>query len=134
MSAFSKRFPFKRSSTSGVGGPGEGEITVNETTSSEDAVPSRNVRASSNTTGSGTDVELEAADELHQLEKNHKWDPNMPSDLTGEIDEATANHDTKAELGVLGEISEDSIYPEVRAAVRPVSLEFGVVVVVDDIE
>lgn len=113
MAGFSKRLPFKRATTSGP----DGGITVQEVSS----VDGRQ-RSHGSGSGSNTDIELEANHELREIEAKHKFDPNMPEDLLGEIDNVAAKHDANAELTVLGEITEDSIYPEVRAACPPVSL------------
>lgn len=113
MAGFSKRLPFKRAGT--AAGPDD-MVTVAETSSTEDQKVN-----SGNASGSNTDIELEANHELLEIEAKHKFDPNMPDDLVGEIDAAAGTHDAKVELTMLGEITEDSIYPEVRAACRPAS-------------
>lgn len=69
-------------------------------------------------------TELEANIQLRKLEKKHRWDPNLPRELIDGIGDATARLDVTHESNVVDELLEDSPYPEVRAAVRNVSV-FG---------
>lgn len=64
--------------------------------------------------------ELETAAQLKAIKKKHEWDPNFEEDLVGEIEEATEHHDLGGEVRLVGELVENSPYPEVRAAVRNV--------------
>ena len=66
--------------------------------------------------------ELETAAQLKAIKKKHEWDPNFEEDLVGEIEEATQHHDIGGEVRLVEELVENSPYPEVRAAVRNVSL------------
>ncbi|KAI9818049.1 MAG: hypothetical protein M1827_000673 [Pycnora praestabilis] len=62
--------------------------------------------------------EVEANQTLQALEKQHKWDPNLPSDLHEEMLDAAENFDEKNQVGLVETFVDDSPYPEVRAAVR----------------
>ena len=66
-------------------------------------------------------TELEANRQLNALKKKHKWDPNLPADTLDDLDDATNTHDVHAELNLVDALTENSPYPEVRAAVRNVS-------------
>lgn len=73
----------------------------------------------------GTDLspsdELETAAQLKAIKKKHEWDPNFSEDIVGDIEDATQHHDIGGEVRLVGELIENSPYPEVRAAVRNVS-------------
>lgn len=74
---------------------------------------------------SGTDrriSEVEANTTLTQIKKKHKWDPNLPEELEDEIEEKTDGHNLAGEIRLVDELVENSPYPEVRAAVRNVSV------------
>jgi hypothetical protein len=76
-------------------------------------------------TASGNDrhiSEVEVNTTLHQIQKKHRWDPNLPEELEEEIEENTEGHNLAGELRLVDEIIENSPYPEVRAAVRNVSM------------
>lgn len=66
--------------------------------------------------------ELETAAKLKAIKKKHEWDPNFSEDLFEGIDEATKQHDIGGEVRLVDELVENSPYPEVRGAVRNVSL------------
>lgn len=66
--------------------------------------------------------ELEANAQLRNIKKKHQWDPNFSEELEEELAEATADHDINGELRLVDELVENSPYPEVRAAVRNVSI------------
>ncbi|KAL1964858.1 hypothetical protein VTN77DRAFT_6360 [Rasamsonia byssochlamydoides] len=59
----------------------------------------------------------EAVDHLKNLKKQHHWDPNLPDEIFDEIDEALHTTDASAQVGIAGELLDNSPYPEVRAAV-----------------
>jgi OPT family small oligopeptide transporter len=63
-------------------------------------------------------IELEANRRLSVLSANARFDPNMPEDLQEHITEITEKHDLQREISLEQHLAEDSIYPEVRAAVR----------------
>jgi len=74
---------------------------------------------------SGTDrriSELEANTILLQIKKKHRWDPNLPEELEEELEEKTEGHNLAGEVRLVDELAENSPYPEVRAAVRNVSV------------
>lgn len=60
------------------------------------------------------DVE-EALTHVKNLKKQHQWDPNLPTDVYDEIDEALAADANVQEVAT--ELMENSPYPEVRSAV-----------------
>lgn len=64
--------------------------------------------------------ELEANAQLKALEKKHRWDPNLPAETLAGIDKATQAHDIQQELNLVDALTENSPYPQVRAAVRNV--------------
>ena len=68
------------------------------------------------------ETELEANAQLKELQRKHRWDPNLPNSVLDDIDHATHDHDLSGELNLVDALTENSPYPEVRAAVRPVSL------------
>lgn len=65
--------------------------------------------------------EAEANNTLQSIKKKHRWDPNLPEELEEEIEENTGGHNLVGELRLVGELIENSPYPEVRAAVKNVS-------------
>lgn len=62
--------------------------------------------------------ETEANRKLSMFHSDHKWDPNMSNDAFEVIDEVTGTRDVKAEAHLVGDMIENSPYPEVRAVVR----------------
>ncbi|TVY39988.1 Sexual differentiation process protein [Lachnellula subtilissima] len=72
------------------------------------------------TTSDVPDVETEAVANAHlkTFNKLHEFDPNLPEDLRLAVNAAAENHDLKDELKLEQEVSDNSPYPEVRAAVR----------------
>ena len=68
------------------------------------------------------ETELEANRALKELERKHRWDPNLPSGTLEDIDEARHAHDMQNEINLVDAMTENSPYPEVRAAVRNVSI------------
>lgn len=57
--------------------------------------------------------EAEANHRLTAFRQDHKWDPNMPDDAMEMVDMATDAHDRKIEAELVGEVIENSPYPEV---------------------
>lgn len=57
--------------------------------------------------------ETEANRRLNAFRQDHKWDPNMPDDALEMVDVATEAHDHKGEAELVGEVIENSPYPEV---------------------
>lgn len=122
MASFAKRFGFARTKT------------ANTTEVPALAAQSRDSGSGSNEDGiekdpaisSGVELktpetELEANAQLKALKKKHRWDPNLPAETLAGLDDATRSHDIKQELNLVDAFSENSPYPQVRAAVRNVS-------------
>lgn len=65
---------------------------------------------------------LEAQKKLNDLQRKHRWDPNLPADTLEDLDEAAHTHDFKQDVNLVGAFEDNSPYPEVRAAVRNVSI------------
>ena len=59
-----------------------------------------------------------AAEGLKRLEQTHEWDPNLPQEKVDAIEHARRTGDVEAVKEVGQSLTEDSPYPEVRAAVR----------------
>ncbi|KAF2664976.1 small oligopeptide transporter, OPT family [Microthyrium microscopicum] len=61
-----------------------------------------------------------AVDEAHlkQFDDLHKFDPNLPEEKRGAIENALHSHNVGAELALEHELEENSPYPEVVASVR----------------
>lgn len=57
--------------------------------------------------------EVEANRRLSMFNKEHFYDPNMPDTAFEAVDEATQAHDQKGEKLLVGELIDDSPYPEV---------------------
>lgn len=57
--------------------------------------------------------EVEANRKLSMFNVQHQWDPNMSNDAFDIVDEAMQSHDIKAEANLVGEMVENSPYPEV---------------------
>ena len=131
MSAFTKRFGFTKKT----------DDVINEQTVNSESGSNSEIQASSDVKdeeglnlgvdqstvikASATDrriSELEANTALRQIKKKHRWDPNLPDDLEEEIEEKTDEHNLAGELRLVDELVENSPYPEVRAAVRNVSI------------
>ena len=70
----------------------------------------------------GPDDELETQDTLRKIKENHRWDPNLPASIEEDIQLATLTADPARKFSIVESIVGDSPYPEVRAAVRNVSL------------
>ncbi|KAF2225366.1 small oligopeptide transporter-like protein [Elsinoe ampelina] len=118
--AFSRRLGFKRANTNQepvtvntaeVEQNGEGSGTTNMVVGHGDANPiiDEVVRDIS---------EAEANHRLDVFRQDHKWDPNMPDEAIEMLDAVTGAHDAKGEAQLVGEVIENSPYPEVRAVVR----------------
>lgn len=65
---------------------------------------------------------LEAQKKLDELQRKHRWDPNLPSDILEDLDKAAHAHDVQQDVNLVGAFEDNSPYPEVRAAVRNVSV------------
>jgi OPT family small oligopeptide transporter len=71
------------------------------------------------TTGAEVDetAPSDMINKLRNLKEHHHWDPNLPDDVEDELDEALNTSDKGAQVGLAHELLDNSIYPEVRAAV-----------------
>ncbi|CAC9891319.1 unnamed protein product [Aureobasidium pullulans] len=117
---FGKRLGFKRSNTN------QEPITVTEIGADD----GNNAASSSKIVAGHGDAEeiihgvvrditeVEANHRLNVFRQDHKWDPNMPDEAIEMVDAVTGTHDAKGEAQLVGEIIENSPYPEVRAVVR----------------
>ncbi|KAI5244782.1 small oligopeptide transporter-like protein [Aureobasidium subglaciale] len=122
-----KRFGFKRSNTN------QDPISVNEITREDSQT--KNGSSSKTPAGHGQaeeivdgeeiiegvvrDItEVEANERLRAWKKDHRWDPNMDDEAIEMVDAVTGAHDAKAEAQLVGDMVENSPYPEVRAVVR----------------
>ena len=122
MSFITKRFGSQPVNAS------EPESTSRDSASNGSTEKAGTYTGDANTTGFNTDRkqsvpenELEAQAELKALRKKHLWDPNFPQDTLADLDEARHTHDLQVELNMVDALTENSPYPEVRAAVRNVS-------------
>ena len=68
----------------------------------------------------GPTDDVEASNTLEHIKANHKWDPNLPTSIEEEIEEAAVTTDAARRLSIVESIVNNSPYPEVRAAVRNV--------------
>ncbi|KAL4885179.1 OPT oligopeptide transporter protein-domain-containing protein [Aspergillus karnatakaensis] len=59
----------------------------------------------------------DAVEHLKQLRNHHHWDPNLPDEVSDEINNALHTNDSNARKEVANDLLENSPYPEVRAAV-----------------
>ena len=131
MSTFAKRLGFGKKQNNVI----NAEVVSPESTSGSDIQVTSDVKDEKGLNlaedqgrvvkASGTDgriIEVEANRTLIQIKKKHRWDPNLPEELEEEIEENTDGHDLAGELRLVDELVENSPYPEVRAAVRNVSL------------
>lgn len=111
---FGKRFAFKRSHTNN-------EDRIDATPSpaySHDVGKSSVIATQSDASASIDEVvrdisEPEANRHLSHFRRDHKWDPNMPDDTMEMTDAVTDAHDHKGEAQLVGEVIENSPYPEV---------------------
>ena len=76
-------------------------------------------------TATGAEIpqdEAQVNQKLQSIRDKHRWDPNFEEELDAELEYATQAHDANGEIRLVSELVENSPYPEVRAAVRNVSL------------
>ncbi|EPS31607.1 Sexual differentiation process protein isp4 [Penicillium oxalicum] len=57
---------------------------------------------------------------LKHLKEHHHWDPNLPQDVEEDLDQALHTDSKGAQIEIAHELLDNSIYPEVRAAVSNV--------------
>ena len=107
-SSFSQRFGFKRSATSDVTQLGDISSSSNGVGFSDgNKIIEADIRKLS---------EVEANRRLSTFRAEHTFDPNLPESAFDAIDEATGEHDAKGEAELVGELVENSPYPEVGCA------------------
>ena len=70
----------------------------------------------------GPTDDVETNNTLDKIKANHKWDPNLPTSIEEEIEEAAVTTDAARRISIVESIVNNSPYPEVRAAVRNVRL------------
>jgi len=101
------RLGFKRTNTN------QEPVTVTEVTNGE-ASGTTPEDADSNFHGVARELpEVESNRRLKHFRKDHAWDPNMPDEAIEMVDAVTSAHDAKGEAHLVGEIIENSPYPEV---------------------
>lgn len=115
---YKKRFTFRRTNTN------NDPVSVNELPNldrKDGASPdlhSPMVAGFGDATGVVSDVvrrisEVEANRRLSAFRKDHSYDPNLPDSAFEAVDEATEAHDHKGEADLVGDLVENSPYPEV---------------------
>jgi hypothetical protein len=124
--AFGKRLGFKRRQTD------QEPVTVSELSqfegNGEGTASAHIVAGHGDATGVIDEVvrdisETEANIRLNAFRKDHKWDPNMPEEAIDMVDAVTEAHDHKGEAQLVGEVIENSPYPEVSAShIRALSI------------
>lgn len=118
MGTFAKRFGFQRSNTAQANIP-----TVTSPDSNSNSGDSTEKHGGITSAHQIADeTALEAQKKLKELERKHRWDPNLPADTLEDLDEATHTHNLQHEVSLVGAFEENSPYPEVRAAVRNVGV------------
>ena len=109
---FAKRMGFKRTNT-------DQSVTVEQVAAKGTAEGSSHMVAGHGDANSIIEEvvrdisETEANHRLKVFRQDHKWDPNMPDDALEMVDVATDAHDHKGEAELVGEVIENSPYPEV---------------------
>lgn len=111
---FSKRLGFKRRNTE------QEPVTVTELNQLEGEGSGS---AGAGHVGNGNSIiddavndisEEEANQRLHVFKQDHRWDPNMPDSTIDMVDAVAEAHDHKGEAQLVGDVIENSPYPEVR--------------------
>lgn len=98
---FGKRLGFKRSNTD------KDPVTVSEQSNEPHG-------ESSSSGGDVPDIsEAEANRRLNAFRLDHQWDPNLPDEAIEMVDAVTGAHDQKGESQLVGDMIENSPYPEV---------------------
>ena len=99
---FGKRLGFKRSNTE------KDPVTVDEQANESLG------ETTSNSVGDVRDIsEAEANRRLNAFRLDHQWDPNLPDEAIEMVDAVTGAHDQKGESQLVGDMIENSPYPEV---------------------
>lgn len=113
-----KRFGFKRTNTSGEPVPHTTETELSDL----DAPGPSFSNLAAEFAGDGKHGHVESIPEISEVEANrrlsafrsdHYFDPNMPDAAFEAVNDVTRDHDQKGEAKLVGELIEDSPYPEV---------------------
>ena len=120
MSSFAKRFGFHRTNTGSATELPTMNRSRNSGSGSNEDDPEKDPTISAGVELAAPENEMEANKRLRALEKKHRWDPNLPADTLEGMDEATNTHNIQQELNMVDALTENSPYPQVRAAVRNV--------------
>lgn len=89
---------------------------TSSTTASEEHGPIEAI--SSPDEKSGTEIKSQAIQGIHNLQKNHQHDPNLPEDEVEALKEAAKTNNLESVVSVEKAFTEESPYDSVRAAVR----------------
>ena len=81
---------------------------------SETAVDEKGVKQDVGVSSSFELPEEVAARRLKAYRQDAQWDPNLANDDLDAIDEVVDHHDGEGENKILGELTENSPYPEVK--------------------
>ncbi|CZR64334.1 related to small oligopeptide transporter, OPT family [Phialocephala subalpina] len=103
------RMPFRRQDTSTA----QDEIEVSESSSHDRGSPVFDEK-----TAHLSSHDISAAEDLPEIRKSHKWDPNLPQAEIDALNDAIKTGDVEKIAEVEHTFAEDSPYEEVRAAVR----------------
>ena len=120
MTSFAKRLGFHRTNTASATELPTLNRSPNSGSGSNEDDPKKDPTISAGVELAAPENEMEANARLKALEKKHRWDPNLPADTLEGMDEATHAHDMQQELNMVDALTENSPYPQVRAAVRNV--------------
>lgn len=101
--------PFRRQDTSIA----QDEIEVSSSSSHDRASPAFDEKTTHHSSH-----DISAAEEVHEISKSHKWDPNLPQEEIDALNDAIKTGDVEKITEVGHTFAEDSPYEEVRAAVR----------------
>lgn len=101
--------PFRRQDTS----TGQDEIEVSSSGSHDHASPTFDEKTTHHSSH-----DITATEEVRDVKKSHKWDPNLPQEEIDRLDDAIKTGDVEKITKIENTFAEDSPYQEVRAAVR----------------
>lgn len=113
VEAFKKRFPFRRANTSTDAIPVE-EIPSEKSDEAPSSPSEAVLRADDGAPDPARNLsEVEANRRLSTFRKEHHYDPNLPNSAFDAVDEATEARNHKGEADLVGDLVENSPYPEV---------------------
>ena len=122
MASFTKWFGFARTKSTNAEVPALVAPSRDSGSGSNEDGVEKDLAISSGVELKAPENELEANAQLQALKKKHRWDSNLPSETLAGIDDATYAHDLNQELNLVDALTENSPYPQVRAAVRNVRI------------